>query len=140
MSYQSALVGDVFIVRWQTPAEEDPDRILSELAEIQGGGDKKYVYLGLIDQGPPPDDAARKAMARGHSLLDKYFHLALVVLSGSGFTMTLKRSAIAAILMLVKRQETLHVCATLDEALQKMPPTVNRVEVARKVQELEAED
>jgi hypothetical protein len=123
MSYQSATLDGLFVVRWgENPEALDVERYATELQEAHEKQGKPLVALFIM----PPDSGApnepfRKAQAARLPEIMSHLHYAVAVFEGEGFKTSLKRSALVAILMLSRKRFPIHVRSSVREALLEKP-------------------
>ena len=119
MSYKSCALDGVFVVRWgKTPEVPDVPRYCEEIARARQEQGKPLVGLFIM---PPdstaPDDVFRKAQARKLPEIMSHLKYAVAVFEGVGFVSSLKRSALAGILLLAPKRHSIYVRSTVEEAL-----------------------
>jgi hypothetical protein len=123
MSYKSATLDGLFVVRWgENPEASDVERYAAELHQARESQGKQLVALFIM----PPDSAApsesfRKAQAAKLPEIMGHLRYAVAVFEGEGFTTSLKRSALVAILMLSRKRFPIYVRSSAREALLDKP-------------------
>jgi hypothetical protein len=124
MSYVSATLGGLFVVRWGShPEAPDVDRYANEVQKARAAHGKPVVGLFIM---PPdsvaPDEAFRRAQAARLPEIMSNLCYAVAVFEGGGFVSSLKRSALVAILLLAPKRYPIHVRASVEDALLGKPP------------------
>lgn len=137
MSFRSARIGSVYVLRWQEPTKQDLVLILDEIAQAHKDCGEKVVYLGIVgEESPPPDDDVRKAMTSTFNDLQEHCSTSHLVIEGRGFRNVMLRS-IATGVFLVSGNRTTHMHDTVASALDKMAlPAAQKEELLRKGREL----
>lgn len=122
MSYESCALDGVFVVRWGKPQTADVERYANEIAAARAQQGKPLVGLFIM---PPdstaPDDVFRKAQANKLPEIMANLSYAVAVFEGTGFMSAVKRSALAGVLLLAPKKHSIHVRATVEEALLFRP-------------------
>jgi hypothetical protein len=139
MSYVSASLGGLFVVRWgAVPEAPDVERYAQELRTARKEHGAPLVGLFIM----PPDSSApaepfRKAQAARLPEIMSNLSYAVAVFEGAGFVSSLKRSALVAILLLAPQRFPIYVRATVQEALVKNPAGPIEFDAARALAELQ---
>jgi hypothetical protein len=106
----------VVFVLWGKPAMEDLDEIEQHVAMTVAKTGGPIVFIARIPENEePPDAEVRKAVS---DRLDGIFSRSLsyhVVMEGSGFFNSMKRSALAAIFFATGKKKKVFVHASVDE-------------------------
>jgi hypothetical protein len=123
MSYESCVLEGLFVVRWgPVPETTDVARYADELERARQAQGKPLVGLFIMPtDSAAPDDQFRKAQANKLPEIMKNFSYAVAVFEGVGFLSSLKRSALAAILLLAPKRQSIYVRSTVEEALLLSP-------------------
>ncbi len=123
MSYQSCVLNGLFVLRWgETPEVADVARYCAEMQSARIAQGKPLVGLFIMPTNSrPPDDVFRKAQAALLPEIMSQLAYAVAVFEGVGFLSSLKRSALAAILLLAPKRHPIYVRSTLEEALLSDP-------------------
>jgi hypothetical protein len=124
MAYESCVLDGLYAIRWgQEPAIVDVHSYAAELAAASTKQGKPLVGLFVM---PPdskiPSDEFRKAQADALPNIMPHLSFAVAVFEGSGFMLALKRSALGAILLLAPKRFSIHVRASVEDALIYDPP------------------
>jgi hypothetical protein len=138
MAYQSCVLDGIVAIRWGIEPElGDVDRYAAEIADAAKKQGKPLIGLFIM---PPesknPSDEFRKAQASALPGIMENLDFAVAVFEGGGFKIALKRSALGAILLLAPKRFSIHVRATVEEALVSNPPKPVRIDARRAIDEL----
>lgn len=123
MSYQSCVLDGLIVIRWgETPEVADVARYCGEMQDARTAQGKPLVGLFIMPTNSrPPDDVFRKEQAARLPEIMSQLSYAVAVFEGVGFLSSLKRSALAAILLLAPRRHPIYVRSTIEEALISEP-------------------
>ncbi|MFT3926402.1 MAG: hypothetical protein QM778_27910 [Myxococcales bacterium] len=124
MSYTSCVLPGLVTIRWgETPDPIDVHAYAGELARArqQQGKPPIAMFIMPVDSGAPSEEF-RKAQAGMLPSIMANIDYAVAVFEGTGFTSSLKRSALVAILFLSGKRHAVHVRSTVEEALVRDPP------------------
>jgi hypothetical protein len=118
LSYESKLVGRLFVVLWGETTLADIDRLRREFndAARQAGGTVIYVSIQDATTKPPADAERKGLMQLAEDMFSKYDSLYLV-LRADGFRGSVLRSTVAGMMLMSKQRSKVHVVGTLDEVL-----------------------
>jgi hypothetical protein len=124
MAYESCVLDGLYAIRWGLEPElADVHSYRAELAAASAKQGKQLVGLFVM---PPdskiPSDEFRKAQAAALPDIMEHLEFAVAVFEGTGFMLALKRSALGAILLLAPKRFSIHVRASVEEALLEDPP------------------
>jgi hypothetical protein len=138
MAYESCVLDGLYAIRWGTEPEiADVSSYSTELTAARLRQGKPLVGLFVM---PPdsknPSDEFRKAQAAALPDIMEHLEFAVAVFEGGGFKQALKRSALGAILLLAPKRFSIHVRATVEEALIDDPPKPVRFDAPRAIAEL----
>ena len=138
MAYESCVLEGLYTIRWGLEPEiADVSRYQAELAAATAQQGKQLVGLFVM---PPnskiPSDEFRKAQAAALPDIMEHLEFAVAVFEGSGFMLALKRSALGAILLLAPKRFSIHVRASVEEALIEDPPKPIHFDARRAIDEL----
>jgi hypothetical protein len=131
MPYEMAVHGQVVFVVWGKPEASDISRVVAEIEHVASKTGRQVVFVTRVPAGAePPDENVRGAAAAklGYALQRcSGFH---VVMEGSGFTNTIKRSVFATISMLARTTRgKVHVHAEVKDVVSRVAPDI-RAEVS----------
>jgi hypothetical protein len=124
MSYISCVLPGLIAIRWgRQPEAADVPAYAAEIARTrdQQGKPPVALFIMSVDSAAPTEDF-RKAQAAHLPTIMSNLDFAIAVFEGSGFTSSLKRSALVAILLLSPKRYPIHVRSTVEEALIQNPP------------------
>ena len=138
MAYESCVLEGLYAIRWGLEPEiADVTRYQAELAAASAKQGRPLVGLFVM---PPdskiPSDEFRKAQAAALPEIMEHLEFAVTVFEGSGFMLALKRSALGAIMLLAPKRFSIHVRASVEEALILNPPKPLRFDGRRAIEEL----
>lgn len=139
MSYTSCVLQGLIAIRWgEQPETGDVHAYAAEIARARQQQGKPLVALFImpVDSGAPTEEF-RKAQASMLPSIMGNLEYAIAVFEGTGFTSSLKRSALVAILFLSGKRHAVHVRSTVEEALIKDPPKPLSFDAARAIAELD---
>jgi hypothetical protein len=115
----------------------DVERYAAEIAKARRQQTHPLVGLFIMPPNSPvPNEAFRKAQADHLAEIMSNLQFVVAVFEGSGFILSLKRSALAGILLLTPKRHSIHVCASVEQALIVKPPQRVRFDARRAVAEL----
>lgn len=118
MSYKSAKIGRVFLLRWRDPRSTDIENVLRELRELKAALGAPPVYIGVVpEDSPAPSPEARKAMMDNMRAISDLCETVHVVMLGRGLRFTAQRSAAAA-MFLIAGTRKIYTDDTLEAALK----------------------
>jgi hypothetical protein len=138
MAYESCVLDGLYAIRWgREPEVADVARYAAEIAAARATQGEPLVGLFIM---PPdsqiPSDVFRKAQAAALPDIMQNLQFAVAVFEGTGFILSLKRSALGAILLLAPKRFSIHVRASVKEALLENPPKQVRFDASRAIAEL----
>lgn len=139
MSYTSCVLPGLIVIRWgQHPEAIDVANYAGEIARAREQYGKSLVALFImpVDSGAPADDF-RKAQASHLPSIMSNIDYAIAVFEGTGFTSSLKRSALIAILLLSGKRYPVYVRSTVEEALLDDPPKPLTFDPAKAIEMLD---
>lgn len=138
MAFQSHVQSGLYTVRWgREPELGDVARYAAELRQAYERQGKPLVALFIMpSDSKNPSDAFRKEQAAALPDIMAHVEFAVAVFEGSGFVIALKRSALGAILLLAPKRYSIHVRASVEEALIQDPPKPLRFDARRAIAEL----
>jgi len=138
MAYESHVLPGLIAIRWgREPEVPDVARYAAEIEAASAQQRRQLVGLFIM---PPdsqtPSDVFRKAQAAALPSIMSHLDFAVAVFEGTGFLLALKRSALGAILLLAPKRFSIHVRATVEEALIENPPKPISFNAQRAIDEL----
>ncbi len=138
MSYVSCVLPGLIAIRWGAqPEAADVHAYAAEIARArqQQGAPLVALFIMPVDSGAPTEEF-RKAQASQLPFIMSNLDYAIAVFEGTGFTSSLKRSALIAILLLSGKRHAVYVRSTVEEALLRDPPKPLSFDGARAIAEL----
>lgn len=118
MAHRKLLVGRVLAVAWRTPEHEDLIAVVDELRRAQEALGRPLLYLSVIGGRALPEGTVRDALVGFYRDLLAHCQFLHVVIEGTEFEMSIKRSVIANVLLVVHARGRVfiensleHVCA-----------------------------
>jgi hypothetical protein len=129
MAQRRLLVGRVMVVAWRQPEQEDLVAVADELrrARVQLG--RKLLYLSVIGPKALPQGAVRDALVGFYRDVLSSCDSMHVVIEGNEFEMSIKRSVIANVLLVVQGRGRIFIENTL-ERVRVISPLEVRAELA----------
>jgi hypothetical protein len=125
MSFDKFLHGRIFLIRWRVPAVSDGMQLLREVEAAHGQSGAKLIYLAVApsDSPPPPEDL-RKIMASHVDAMLQHCEMMHLVFEGVGFSQTIKRMALASIVLVSGMKGRMLVHDSLDAAMASTTPAL----------------
>jgi hypothetical protein len=123
MSFEKFLHGRVFVIRWRKPEIADGMALLREVELAHQRAGTKVIYIAVAPSAsPPPPEELRKVMA--HHVQSMLVHCEVIhlVFEGVGFSQTLKRMALASIVLVSGMKGRMMVHDSLDKILASTNP------------------
>src|SRR5438132_1522036 len=118
MSYRSALVDRILLMRWDVAALSDVDALLSESKAAYRSLGKPLITIMIVPVDvPAPADDIRKAMGQSAAALLECTEIIHLVMEGTGFKNSIKRSVTTSVLALTGKRGKMVVHKDFDEAL-----------------------
>ncbi len=117
MSYQLCVLNGLFVVRWDQPRIGDPTKYCQELTDASRRQGKRLVGLFIMPEASTaPNDAFKREQASLLPVIMTNLEYAVAVFEGTGFSASLKRSALVAIILLSGQRQRIHVRASVRDA------------------------
>ena len=126
MAYVSAIIGNVFAVRWDGPTAADVEQMDAEVAAFKRGVSKMHGLAVVPEDTPPPDDATRKAMGRSMKTLLDHLETMHTVIEGDGFKHTILRSVMTGVTLVGGKRGRVFTYATIPEAIVALVPLTDQ--------------
>jgi hypothetical protein len=133
MAHRRLLVDRVLVVAWRAPVEEDVRAIGSDLAAGHKSLKTPLLYLSVIGKDAIPQGKMRETMVDFYRTLIVHAESMHLVIEGSEFEQSIKRSVVASAMLQVDMRGRIFVESTL-ERLQQISPAAVRSELARAIQ------
>jgi hypothetical protein len=131
MSFDKFLHERIFLVRWRVPEVSDGMGLLREVEAAHGQSGAKLIYIAVAPSAsPPPPEELRKIMAGHVDSMMQHCEMMHLVFEGVGFSQTIKRMALASIVLVSGMKGRMLVHDSLEKAMASSPPSV-RAEMAR---------
>jgi hypothetical protein len=138
MSYKSCVLPGLIAIRWgDRPEPADVTAYAREIAQAKEHEGRPIVALFIMppDSGAPPEDF-RKVQATQLPTIMANLEFAVAVFEGTGFTTSLKRSALVAILLLSPKRHPIYVRSSVEDALLRDPPKPIRFNAQKAIEVL----
>ena len=128
MSYNSVLVEEMYIVRWLEPNVDDIREIVKKVNELGRKTDNRLIYVAIApDSSTPPDNETRDAMVKSMDDMIQVCSSLHLVVEGTGFRNSIKRSVLTGILLASGKSKNFYVHANFDEVFEKLGGINNSV-------------
>lgn len=138
MPYKSCVLPGLIAIRWgERPEPADVTAYASEIARATEQEGRPIVALFIMppDSSAPPEDFRKVQAARLPAIMAN-LEFAVAVFEGTGFTTSLKRSALVAILLLSPKRHPIYVRSSVEDALLRDPPKPIRFDAPKAIDEL----
>ena len=122
------LVGRVLCVAWRSPEQDDLLTVIDDLRQASARLNRKLLYLSVIGPKALPQGTVRDALVGFYRDILSYCDSMHIVLEGNEFELSIKRSVIANILLVVQGRGRIFIENTL-ERVRDMAPTDVRAEL-----------
>jgi hypothetical protein len=123
MAFNEFLVGRVYIIRWIDPTVADGIRLLHGVEEAHQRIGERLLYVAVAPRdSPPPPEQLRKVMATHLTTMLSHCEVMHLVFEGQGFSQTVKRMALASIVMVSGMKGRMQVHASVDHMLGVCSP------------------
>jgi hypothetical protein len=129
MAQRRILVGRVLCVAWRSPEHEDLLAVVDELRHAQQQLGRKLLYLSVIGPKSLPQGTVRDALVGFYRDILASCDSMHIVLEGNEFELSIKRSVIANVLLVVQGRGRIFIENTLERVLAVSPYDV-RAELA----------
>jgi hypothetical protein len=141
MAYTSCVLPGLVVIRWgHQPEAADVTAYANEITRARDRQGKSPIALFIMPtDSAAPGDEFRKAQAAHLPAIMSNVDYAIAVFEGTGFTSSLKRSALVAILLLSPKRFPIFVRSTIEEALVRDPPKPIPFDPHRAIAELESQ-
>ncbi len=119
MTCATGIVERVYLVRWEVPAAEDVQRILTEVANHHVRVGKKLYFVAVTTpESTAPDDATRRALGENLPKLLEWCESLHLVIEGKGFSATVRRAVAAGLFMVSGKRKSMFVHEDIWAALE----------------------
>ena len=133
MAHKRLLVDRVLVSAWKTPESADVSAITSEVEGVRARLDKPLLYLSVIGPSSLPKGDIRDELVSFYQSLLTNCESIHIVIEGTEFQQSIKRSVIANVLLVVPARGRVFIENTLPGVLSSSPGAV-RPELARAAQ------
>jgi hypothetical protein len=123
------LVGRVLCVAWRAPEPDDLVAVIGELRQAHARLNRRLLYLSVIGPKSLPEGKVRDALVGFYRDILTYCDSMHVVLEGNEFELSIKRSVIANVLLVVQGRGRVFIENTL-ERVREVAPLEVRTELA----------
>jgi hypothetical protein len=133
MAHRRLLVDRVLVVSWRTPDESDIREISADLLARRAELGRPLLYYSVIGHKAIPTGAVRDMILDFYGVLLTSCDSMHVVIEGTEFEQSIKRSVIAAVTLQLDTRGRIFIENTL-ERVQAVSPFAVRPELARAAQ------
>jgi hypothetical protein len=121
MAHRRLLVDRVLVVAWRSPEHEDIVAVIDELRQSSLRLGRPLLYLSVIGPRALPQGNVREELVGFYRDVLTYCDSMHVVIEGNEFEMSIKRSVIANVLLLVHGRGRIFIENTLDRVRAASP-------------------
>jgi hypothetical protein len=121
MAQRRLLVGRVLTVAWRSPEQEDLVAVVDDLRRESTRLGRKLLYLSVIGPKSLPQGAVRDALVGFYRDILSCCESMHIVLEGNEFEMSIKRSVIANVLLVVQGRGRIFIENTLERVKAVSP-------------------
>jgi len=119
MSFKSALLQNVFVLRWVSHEAGDGKRLLAAVANAKAECSGPMVYVAIAPSDvPPPSDNVRNELAQALDQLLAHCSCVHLVIEATGFRGVVARAAATGIFMVTGKRGRVSPHVSFDEALE----------------------
>jgi hypothetical protein len=129
MAHRRMLVDRVIVVAWRTPEETDFREIMAEASTLRTRLGRPLLYDSVIGNDAIPTGAVRDMIPTFYASLLSRCDSMHIVLEGSEFEQSIKRSVIASVMLQIDTRGRIFIESSL-ERVQAISPAVVRPELA----------
>jgi hypothetical protein len=133
MSHRRILEGRVLVSAWKTPELEDVREIAAEVAMASARLNTKVLYLSVIGPTSIPRGDIRDELVGFYQALLAHAESMHIVIEGTEFQQSIKRSVIANVLLVVPARGRVFIENTIQGVIAASPAST-RVELTRAAQ------
>jgi hypothetical protein len=133
MAHRRVLVDRVLVAAWKTPELDDVQQIVKELGETRARLGKPLLYLSVIGPSSIPRGDIRDELVNFYAALLANCDSIHIVIEGTEFQQSIKRSVIANVLLVVPARGRVFIENSLQGVIAASPAAV-RMELARAAQ------
>jgi hypothetical protein len=129
MAFDNFLIGRVYVIRWIDPTVADGIKLLRGVEQAHERLGEKLIYVAIAPRdSPPPPEQLRMVMASHLTTMLLHCEVMHLVFEGVGFSQTVKRMALASIVMVSGMKGRMLVHGTTEQLIAAAPPD-HRVEI-----------
>jgi hypothetical protein len=121
MAHRRLLVGRVLVVAWRSPEHEDLAAVIDELRATNARLGRKLLYLSVIGPKALPQGTVRDALVGFYRDILSSCDSMHIVIEGNEFEMSIKRSVIANVLLVVHGRGRIFIENTLERVRAVSP-------------------
>lgn len=121
MSQRRILVGRVLCVAWRSPEHEDLVAVVDDLRQAKERLGRKLLYLSVIGPKSIPQGTVRDALVGFYRDILSCCDSMHIVLEGNEFELSIKRSVIANVLLVVQGRGRIFIENTLERVAAVSP-------------------
>ena len=121
MAHRKLLVGRVLAVAWRTPESDDLRAVTDELRRAEQALGKKLLYLSVIGGKALPQGTVRDDLVGFYRDVLSHCDSMHVVIEGNEFEMSIKRSVIANVLLVVQTRGRVFIEPSLEHVRAASP-------------------
>jgi hypothetical protein len=132
MAQRRVFVGRVLAVAWRAPENEDLVAVLDDLRAESARTGKKLLYLSVIGPRALPQGGVRDALVGFYRDVLACCDSMHIVIEGNEFELSIKRSVIANVLLVVQGRGRIFIENTLERVRVVSPPDL-RSEIAEAI-------
>ena len=124
MAHRRVLIDRVLVSAWRTPEHEDIQTIQMELSTDRARLGRPLLYLSVIGPASLPTGEVRDELSGFYQHLLVHCESIHVVIEGTEFQQSIKRSVIANVLLLAHARGRVFIENTMAGVLASSPPAV----------------
>jgi hypothetical protein len=132
MAQRRVFVGRVLAVAWRAPEHEDLVAVIDDLRAESARIAKKLLYLSVIGPRALPQGGVRDALVGFYRDVLACCDSMHIVIEGNEFELSIKRSVIANVLLVVQGRGRIFIENTLERVRVVSPPDL-RSEIAEAI-------
>lgn len=123
MECRTAIVENLFIVRWQAFTHESCGHVVTQIANLHTKLGKRVPYLGIMPADMArTDDAGRKALDALMTGIQQHCELAAVAVESRGFAGAAFRSMLTGLMLVSGRSDRIKFVDTVEAAMKLLAP------------------
>ncbi len=121
MAHRRLLVDRVLAVAWRAPEHDDITAVIDELRQVSARLGRRALYLSVIGPRALPQGSVRDELVGFYRDVLTYCDSMHIVIEGNEFEMSIKRSVIANVLLVVQGRGRIFIENTLDRVRAASP-------------------